>query len=414
MSSKEIIVSISIKHDVVRVGRLWLHTRGLKTSASFEYDKAWLAHPLKFELDPSLKLGSGVLHTQRSVFPAIEDCMPDRWGRILMRRAAALQSASTKPRTLVERDYLLMVSDELRMGALRFSEPNNEDLFLSESKTSVLPPLVRLPQLLSATQTFLNNNEGAEDLQLLLQPGSSLGGARPKACVAMPDGNIALAKFSKPDDEYNVVAWEAVALCLAEKAGLQVPKWELKKISNTDVLIVQRFDRQGAVSRGHQQWRIPFLSAMSLLGARDNETRSYIEIAYALLKHGAQPDRDLHELWRRIVLSVMISNTDDHLRNHGFLYEWARGWRLSPVYDINPRPVGIKNRYLSTAIDFNNTQASLELALSVAVEFRLSQQQAKDIISEVSKAVKLWPQVATQLGLKKECQLMREAFQIVV
>ena len=203
-----------------------------------------------------------------------------------------------------------------------------------------------------------------------------------------------------------MVTWEAVALALAESAAIQVPLWRLETVLGKPVLIIKRFDR------GAHGERIPFLSAMSMLGAEDSEQRSYLEIAYALAQNGAAPEEDMAELWRRIVFTVMIANTDDHLRNHGFVYERYRGWRLSPVYDINPTPIEIKPRVLSTAIDFDDTSASLETAMSVARDFRLSKTRAREIIEEVRAAVAQWRQVAARLGLSKlACDKMASAFQ---
>lgn len=408
MNSKEVIVSISLGNDVIPVGKLWFHARGARESASFEYDKTWLEHPEKFALEPALKLTDGAFHTgSLSVFGAVGDSAPDRWGRVLMRRAevARAKSNNTMPTTLFEVDYLLGVNDEARQGALRFSMAPWNTVFLKPTDESAIPPLIYLPKLLSATQRVISDDESAEDLKLLLAPGSSLGGARPKATVRDKDDGLAIAKFPNKNDEFNVVLWEAVALTLAKNARIKVPSWRLETILKKPVLIIKRFDRE-------QGQRIPFLSAMSMLGARDNEQHSYIEIAYALTQNGGSPEEDMAELWRRIVFSIMISNTDDHLRNHGFIYERYKGWRLSPAYDMNPTPIDIKPRVLTTAIDFDDTSASLETALSVTKDFRLSKNQALEIIKEVSLAVKQWRKVASQLGLSAvECDRMASAFE---
>jgi serine/threonine-protein kinase HipA len=408
MSSKEVIVSISLGGENIRVGKLWFHIRGTRESASFEYDEKWLGHPEKFALEPSLKLTQGAFHTRdrMHIFGAIGDSAPDRWGRVLMRRAetARAKSANTVSKTLLEMDYLLGVNDEARQGALRFSVEPRDTVFLNVKDKMAIPALLYLPKLLSATEHFIADDESAEDLKLLLAPGSSLGGARPKASVYDQDGSLAIAKFPRKDDEFNVVLWEAVALTLAKNAKITVPSWRLERISEKPVLIIKRFDRD----KGQ---RIPFLSAMSMLGAQDNEQHSYLEIAYALAQNGATPKEDMAELWRRIVFTVMISNTDDHLRNHGFVYERYKGWRLSPAYDMNPTPVELKARILSMAIDFDDTSASLETAMAVSKDFRLSKNKAKEIIKEVSFSVKAWRQVASDIGLsKRECDRMTSAF----
>ncbi|MBF5058813.1 type II toxin-antitoxin system HipA family toxin [Candidatus Neptunochlamydia vexilliferae] len=396
----------ALSGEDVRIGSLWFHTRNGRERGAFEYDKDWLMHPEKFALEPALKLTEGSFHTKagRGLFGAIGDSAPDCWGRTLMRRAHAAKDNDRKQPTLTEIDYLLGVNDEARQGALRFSLPANEKTFLSAQREKVFPPLIRLPKLLAAADHVMEDHESAADLKLLLAPGSSLGGARPKASVKDRDGSLAIAKFPKKDDEFNVPAWEAVALILAESSGITVPSWRLETVLKKPVLILERFDRKGGQ-------RIPFLSSMSMLDAGDHEEHSYLEIAYAIAQHGASPTEDLEELWRRIVFTVMISNTDDHLRNHGFLYERYKGWRLSPAYDMNPTPIHIKPRVLTTAIDFEDTAASLETAMGVAGEFRVSNKRAHVIIKEVQAAVKEWRAVAERLGIPKaECDQMASAF----
>ncbi len=265
--------------------------------------------------------------------------------------------------------------------------------------------MIDLPRLLSATERYLDDDETAEDLKILLAPGSSLGGARPKASIRDKDGHLAIAKFPKKDDEFNIVVWEAVTLSLAEMAGISTAQWRLEPVLDKPVLIMRRFDREA-------QNRIPFLSAMSMLGARDNEPHSYLEIAYALAQHGSTPNQDMEELWRRIVFTVLVSNTDDHLRNHGFVYERHKGWRLSRAYDINPTPVEIKARILSTSIDFDDPTASVDTALSVIEEFRIKKSRANEIINEVSAAVSQWQNIADRHGLRKrEIDRMASAFE---
>jgi serine/threonine-protein kinase HipA len=389
------------------VGRLFAHLRRGRETATFEYEDGWLAHDERFALEPGLQLGPGPFHTttDRALFGAIGDSAPDRWGRMLMRRAERRRVAAERsaPRTLYEIDYLLMVNDEARLGALRFAaQPGGP--FLASQDQSPAPPLVDLPRLLSAAERVISEDEGDEDLRLLFAPGSSLGGARPKASVREPDGSLAIAKFPHKDDEWNAVVWEAVSLSLAGKAGLAVARWRLEKIAGKDVIVLKRFDRTGAA-------RIPFLSAMSMIGAKDNETRSYLEMADALRQHGAQPRNDMHELWRRIVFTVLISNLDDHMRNHGFLYSGTEGWTLSPAYDLNPVPVDVKPRVLSSAIDDQDQSASLELALSVAEYFELDEEEAQDIAGEVGRAVSQWRAEAGRLGLSKaDCNRMESAF----
>lgn len=408
MNSEPIYVSLLLEEKNYLVGRLWCHSRGIKQSASFEYDAGWLKQSERFALEPALQLTKGAFHTLENqvLFGAMGDSAPDRWGRVLMRRAESARAKvlNETPRTLSEIDYLLGVNDDARQGALRFSfDPDGP--YLAEKNKNSIPPLVELPRLLSATNRYLNDDETAEDLKILLAPGSSLGGARPKASVRDKDGHLALAKFPKQDDEFNLVAWEAVALTLARQAGIKTPQWRIEQVMGKPVLLLRRFDR--ADNR-----RIPFLSAMSMLGAKDNESRSYLEIVYALIQYGGAPSEDMEELWRRIIFTVLISNTDDHLRNHGFLYERHVGWRLSPAYDLNPTPIEMKARLLSTSIDFDNPTASIDIALSVLDDFRIKRSRAMEIMREVVLAVENWRHTAASFGLsKKEIDYMASAFE---
>jgi serine/threonine-protein kinase HipA len=387
------------------VGRLYVHNNKSKETASFAYEAEWLANPLRYSLEPALTLGAGQFYTPRTLFGSLGDSAPDRWGRTLMKRAEArrAEAEKTRVRTLYEVDYLLLVNDETRQGALRFAdEPGGN--FLAHGGTPV-PPLIDLPKLLSATDALLDDAETAAELKLLLAPGSSLGGARPKASVREKDGQLAIAKFPKKDDEYAAVEWEFVALELARQAGLNVPDFRLETIAKRSVIILMRFDRNGAM-------RIPFLSAMSMIGAGDNEAHSYLELMDALRQYGASPGMDGVELWRRIVFSILISNTDDHLRNHGFLYEGQRGWRLSPVYDVNPVPSEVKERVLTTAISEENGTASLDLAFSVAENFGLRKKEAQAVAAEVGAGVANWRKVAAQAGIRKaEIDRMASAFE---
>jgi len=404
---REVLVYVDHPDGPRLAGRLWTRARKGRQSASFEYDRGWLENPERFSLEPALTLDPGPFHTpsHKPLFGAIGDSAPDRWGRVLMRRAERrrAKTAEETPRTLTEIDYLLMVNDEARQGALRFALEAGGP-FLATHEDDPIPPLIDLPRLLSAADHVGSDSETDEDLRLLLAPGSSLGGARPKASVRDRDGQLAIAKFPHKDDEIDSVRWEALALTLAASAGIPVPDWRLEEIAGRPVLILSRFDRPGGA-------RLPFLSAMSMLGATDHETRSYLEFVDALRQHGAAPNADMHALWRRIVFSVLISNTDDHLRNHGFIYEGPDGWRLAPAYDLNPVPVDIKPRVLATAIDLDEGTASLDLALSVADYFKLSGDEARTIAGEVGAAVATWRDDATALGLPKpEIDRMGSAF----
>lgn len=405
---RDVLVYMDFESGPVLVGRLWSRIRKGRESASFEYDAGWLARPDRFALEPALMLVPGPYHTgmDRPMFGAIGDSAPDRWGRMLMRRAErkAAERDKRTPRTLFEMDFLLRVDDEVRAGALRFAETAGGP-FLAEAGTFRIPPVVELHRLLSATERVIDDTESEEDLRLLIAPGSSLGGARPKASVRDADGELAIAKFSHRDDSANVVLWEAVALSLAAEAGIAVPRWRVEPAGNKAALVVTRFDRRKSV-------RIPFVSAMSMLGAADNEPHSYLEIAEAVRQNGAAPKDDLAQLWRRIVFNVLISNTDDHLRNHGFLYDGPKGWRLSPAYDMNPVPVDVKPRVLSTAIDPDDPSASLELAIAASDYFGIKTKEARAIARDIGAVTAGWRQVAERAGLDRaEIDRMASAFE---
>jgi serine/threonine-protein kinase HipA len=405
---KIIHVYVDLGGEPHLVGRLWAHRGGRKESASFEYDIRWLDNPQRFALEPALTLDPGAHHTGegRALFGAIGDSAPDRWGRVLIQREEQRRARAENraPHSLGEADYLLGVGDIARQGALRFTAEEGGE-FLGPQNADSIPPLVHLGKLLNAAMRFAANKESDRDLQLLLAPGSSLGGARPKASVIDREGRLSIAKFPQIDDTWPVILWEAVTLDLASRSGIPVSNWRLENVASRCVLLVNRFDRDGST-------RVPFLSAMSMLGALDNQEHSYLEIVDALRRHGIQPEKDAEQLWRRIVFNILVSNTDDHLRNHGFLYEQKGGWRLSPAYDLNPMPTDIRPRVLSLAIDEVDSTASLELAFAVAGEFGIKPQEGRNIAAEVGKAVSGWREVAAKLGLAaKDITRMESAFE---
>jgi serine/threonine-protein kinase HipA len=402
----QIFVHIDLDGKTHLVGTLWARANRGRESASFEYHASWLKNPASFALEPALTKTAGPHHTEqgRFIFGAFGDSAPDRWGRRLIQRDEQRRARAEKrePRGLREIDYLLRVSDFTRQGALRFAETEGGE-FLAPGDGKQIPPLIFLPKLLAAAMSVGTEKENDNDLKLLLAPGSSLGGARPKASVLDKDGALAIAKFPQNDDAMRVPVWEAVALSLAAKAGLPTPEWRLETIAGRPVLILRRFDREG-------EKRIPYLSAMSMLGATDGDMRSYMEIADALRQHGAKPAEDCARLWRQIVFNILISNTDDHLRNHGFLYD-KKGWRLAPAFDLNPVPVEIRERALSLAINETDNIASLDIALEVAAHFGLKDKQARIVAREVGSAVKGWRALARSFKLSgAEIDAMASAF----
>ncbi|HEY4177095.1 MAG TPA: type II toxin-antitoxin system HipA family toxin [Kofleriaceae bacterium] len=400
---RELDVVLELDGSDVVVGRLWARARSNRESASFEYTAAWLARPGAFALDPELPLAQGRTHTERPLFNAFTDPAPDRWGQTLMRRneRARAKAEGRAPRTLLTSDFLTLVDDATRLGALRFREAGTQ-LFLTVG--GGIPPLVQLPKLLRASAAVVADEETDDDLALLLAPGTSLGGARPKASIRRPDGTLAIAKFPSQDDEWPVTRWEATTLAMAKAAGIAVPRFELATILKKPVLIVDRFDRTG-------RRRIPYISAMTALAARDGDQRSYLEIADVLRSGGHDTRAQLAQLWRRIVFNVLVSNTDDHLRNHGFLRA-ADGWALSPAFDLNPMPADVRPRVHALALDEADPTASLETVKAIAKSFGLSGPNATSIVAEVAAVTRRWKSFAQKHGLSaRDSERMESAFE---
>ena len=376
------------------VGHLRYLGKAHRKSSLFEYTDSWLSHREAFALDPAnLQLATRQHYwtSEKTALPgAIRDCAPDRWGRTLIRRAFQKMGHN---RSLSELDYLLAINDYTRVGALRFVRDGESAFCRDVGQCNVLP-LASLPALLNAAMAIQANTESAEDLRLLLNEGSPLGGARPKSAVINSEGSLAIAKFPNPNDDYSIPHGEILALMLADKAGINAAKGNLQMVGSLPVALIQRFDRV-------REERVPFLSAMSLLGLQDGDTATYTDIAECIRMYSISPTNDLHELWRRIVFGVMISNLDDHLRNHGFLYAGNNQWRISPAYDLNPVPSYKKAREFTTWISEEGPDADLELAYSAAHYFALKPETAKSIVAEVELAVKSWHELALRLGMSK-------------
>lgn len=378
-----------------------------KETILFEYASAWLDDPESFSLEPALSAtrGAFVPPAGQAVFGSIGDSAPDTWGRRLMQRAErrSAEREGRAVRTLAESAYLLGVSDETRLGALRFRWVG-EEVFQAPAHAGV-PAQIELGRLLQITERILREEETEEDLQLIFAPGSSLGGARPKASVIDQHGYLSIAKFPKENDDYSIETWEEIALRLAGRCGIATPKHELIRVAGKAVLLSRRFDREGAT-------RIPFLSAMAMTAAKDGEQGSYPEIVDALTRHGAQAKTDAHALYRRVVFNVLISNVDDHLRNHGFLWLGKSGWSLSPAYDLNPVPADLKARVLTTNIDLEEGTCSIELLEGAAEYFGLSLPQARTIIKEVGTVTATWRDIAKEVGARSaEIHRMASAFE---
>ncbi|WP_404424621.1 type II toxin-antitoxin system HipA family toxin [Nibricoccus sp. IMCC34717] len=401
------------------IGTLHYDQSGNREHAAFAYDAAWLAEREAFPIEPGLPLVSGPQFHRKaaegSVFhPIIADTEPDGWGRRVMlrdhakrRQALRRSGAETAPAQFTAADFLLAVDDGSRVGALRFRDEKGVFQRASEPGRRTTPPLIELKQLAAATRAVENASETIADLDYLRGRATSLGGLRPKCSVLDSDGALAIGKFPSLQDTRAVTKGEVLAMVLAKKAGLNAAETRLVDSDGVPVALVRRFDR---TTKGG---RILYASAATLLGveAASGEDHSYTEIVDALRMHGASVQEDVEELWRRIAFSILITNVDDHLRNHGFLHADRGLWRLAPAFDLNPFPD--RARELKTWVSTETgPEATIEALLSVASYFRLSQTRAKKILREVLEAVVTWRKVGRKLGMTEaELDSYADAFE---
>lgn len=399
-----------------RVGILHAIPLRGKEIFSFSYDENWLKSKQIHTLDPSLQLFRGMQYAPQGQdnFGLFLDSSPDRWGRFLMdrREAQLARKEGRKERKLLESDYLLGVYDKHRMGALRFrTEP--QGFFLDNNDEYASPPWASLRELEYASLELEKKDAEKKPsyskwLQMLIIPGASLGGARPKASVIDQRKHLWLAKFPSGNDENDVGAWEMVVHKLAQQSQIHVAEAKLQKFNTPHhTFLSKRFDRTNLGERIH------FASAMTLLQRSDGDDASkgasYLELAEFIIQQGAQPTLDLEQLWRRIVFFICVSNVDDHLRNHGFILT-PHGWTLSPAYDINPVANG---NGLKLNISESDNSQDLSLAREVAKYFRVKPNNATKIIQEIVKVVKNWHKEAKALGIaKKEQDRMASAFRV--
>ena len=393
----------------VRMGTLTALSSKGRTSYSFEYHKDWLNSGERFLLDPDIQWYSGrQFPSVKNNFGVFLDSMPDTWGRTLMKRRITLQNNEKIP-ALRDIDFLLGVFDEARMGALRFklSEDGN---FLDDTAEFPIPQWASVRELqygAKMVETESNKTELYKWLTILMAPGSSLGGARPKANVLDESGHPWIAKFPSKNDVIDKGLWEYLAYRLAVDAGIEMSESKVEKVAgNHHTFFTKRFDRENGE-------RIHFASAMTMTGNNEDTVRdnpaSYLDIAEFIQYQGASVENDLHQLWRRIVFNIAISNTDDHLRNHGFILT-SKGWRLSPAYDINP---SIDKNGLALNIDTDNNALDFELAKSTGEYFMLNDQQMNSIIDEVVHSVSRWEKTARMIGIpRNEVQMMKTAFRL--
>lgn len=378
---------------------------------SFEYSEAWLKSDFVQEIDPDLKLYSGpqYLNDNKPNFGLFLDSSPDRWGRMLMeRREAILSRITDQPKKrLSESDYLLGVNDETRMGALRFKLEENGD-FLANQSDIKTPPFTSIGELEHASlkiedDDFFKDEEHQKWLMLLITPGSSLGGARPKANVIDSIGDLWIAKFPSRNDYKDNGAWEFIVNQMAYELGIKVAIGDARIYSQKrHTYLTKRFDRT------HEKKRVHFASAMSLLGYKDGyshkEGGSYLDLVELIEQYGSNANDDIRELWRRIVFSIAVSNTDDHLRNHGFLLQ-KNGWRLSPAYDINPIENGTG---LSLNISEDDNSLDFDLCMEVIDYFRWKEKEAKEFIGKTKRTVSHWKERARGMSISHAEQASME------
>lgn len=403
-------------HEPTKMGTLRSEQSKGEEIFSFTYDNSWLKSGYAQELDPDLKLFGGpqYLNDNKFNFGLFLDSSPDRWGRMLMERRETINSRKTKQpvKRLVESDFLLGVNDETRMGALRF-KTNAEENFLADNKEIEVPPFTSIRELEQASlkvedENFFKSAEAEKWLGMLLVPGSSLGGARPKASVKDPQGHLWIAKFPSKSDQKNSGAWELIVNRMAKDIGINVAEANAKLYSQKQhTFLSKRFDRPS------ENRRIHFASAMTLLGYKDGydhkEGGSYLELVELIEQYGSRPDIDIRELWKRIVFSVAISNTDDHLRNHGFLLT-KNGWELSPAYDINPMERG---HGLSLNISEDDNSLDFDLCMDVKDYFRWKEKEAKTFINKTKDVVGQWKLRSIQMNISDlEQTMMESAFNV--
>ncbi|CAM1361273.1 Toxin HipA [Tenacibaculum soleae] len=390
--------------EPVLIGELYSELLRGKEIFSFAYNSEWLQSDYAYQLDPDLGLFEGIqyLNDEKSNFGLFLDSSPDRWGRVLMKRreAALARKEERNTNKLFETDFLLGVFDGHRMGALRF-KLDKDGSFLNDDERLASPPWTSIRQL-EQISLRLEEDNSLDDpdylkwLQMLVSPGSSLGGARPKASVLDNEGNLWIAKFPSKNDGDDIGAWEMVTYELAIQSGIDMAVSKAQKFSsNQHTFLTKRFDRTTEGKRIH------FASAMTLLGYIDGADASsgvsYLELVDFITKNGANPESDLKQLWRRIVFSICVSNTDDHLRNHGFLLT-EKGWELSPAYDINPVETGVG---LKLNISEDDNSLDLDLATQVAPYFRITKDEANIIIDDIIKRVSNWRDYANKYKISR-------------
>ena len=412
-------IQVYLGDEARRVGTLHFDAVGSRQHSAFAYEDSWLKAADRFALAPGLSLVAGPQYHRKardgSVFhAALADTEPDGWAkRVILRdhakRRQEARRAGLEPETtpLNALDFLLAVDDTSRVGALRFKDEQGVFCRAFEAGCRTAPPLVELGRLLAATRAVENENETAADLAYLRGRGTSLGGMRPKCTVVDGDGRLSIGKFPSVNDERPVTKGEILAMTLAKAAGIRAAEARLVESDGLPVALIRRFDRTAAGKR------LMYISAATLLGADPDESREhfYTEIVDAIRVHGADARTDIEELWRRMAFSILITNVDDHLHNHGFLHTHHGQWSLAPAFDLNPFPERV--RELKTWIsEETGPEATIEALLSVIAYFRIPPARAKEILGEIERAIANWRDEGQALGMThREIEQFADAFE---
>ncbi|MDY6082510.1 MAG: type II toxin-antitoxin system HipA family toxin [Actinomycetaceae bacterium] len=381
-------LEINVWNDDVNAGKAFFTRSRGKVTTTFVYNADYIAGN-NVPIDPEFPLVAGVQYVPR-LPGSFSDAAPDRWGRNLLEKheSESARQEKRRPRTLDDVDYLLGVSDDTRQGALRFQNVRGDFLGANAS----VPPLVDLPKLMNATRTIAHT-EAREAVKYLLQTGTTgLGGARPKAAVRLSDSSLALAKFPHDADSWDVMAWEATALDLLAQCGIDVPQYQLPTIGEKHVLVLKRFDRHGSQ-------RLGYISMMTALRAAGGEPKDYMDVSTAIRNLSTKPRDDLHQLFRRVTAYIALGNTDDHLRNLGFVWR-GQGWRLCPAFDVNPNPHFQAHR-ATTILGSASLDEEAHALLDFAEMCDLDVNTAKKLIRAVCDAIESWDSAAALRGISE-------------
>ena len=410
MDERTLFVHVDLGGEPILAARLACNAAGGQENASLELDRRWLAHPMHAALAPLLMLPPGPYFTgtHMPLFGAIGDCAPDRWGRTLLRRHERDEATRERrpARVLREADLLLGVEDTIRAGNLRFALAARGPFEGHSDDTTPIPGLKDLPRVARAVRAFETDSATRSQRILLLHTGQLLGGSRPKATVRDTDGSLLVAKFPSASDTYDMQRWEALALMLARGCGIEVPDFRLAPVEGERVLLLRRFDREPRTCR-----RIPFVTMLGLLNARDNKSQSYLDMAEVIRRIGARPLDDLAQLWRRALFTVLISDKDNHLRNHGMVLQ-ATGWRIAPAYDVNAEAEPVRPRVLAISLDGVDDRALVSPLLARCADFGLALRDARTIARDMAQVVRRWRDYARRLRLpEREVRKLTPAFE---